>query len=145
MNYSIGQVFVGEFPEEAAVWCNEGNIAHIEETTPEGSEVREFSIVANEPEPELQTVRTFSKFGIWVATRSMPISEGAETTVWEAFETFLRQNELETGWNQLVDLVEDNPFFKDFYPKAVEFFGKELVDNILAVSVTAVKKVPIKE
>lgn len=145
MDFSIGQVFVGEFPEEAALWCNEGNIAHIEETSPEGSEVREFSIVANDPAPEMRTVRTFSKFSIWVATRSMPISEGAETTVWQAFETFLNENELWSGWNQLVDLVEDNPFFQEFYPRAVEFFGKDLVDNILAVSVTAVKKVPIKE
>lgn len=97
------------------------------------------------PPPETKTVRTFSKFQIWVATRELPImkGDGTQTTVWAAFEDFLLNAGLWTGWLQLVDLEEDNPFFEAFYPQAVEAFGKELVDQVLAASVTSVKKVVI--
>lgn len=49
--YYIGQVFAGDYPAEAAKWCGRNN-ATIEETTPEGSEFRQFAIVAI-PEPEI--------------------------------------------------------------------------------------------
>lgn len=49
--FYIGQVFAGDYPEGAAKWCSENN-ATIEETTPEGSEFRQFAIVAI-PEPEI--------------------------------------------------------------------------------------------
>lgn len=141
MDFSIGQIFVGSYPEEVAIWCNEGGVAHIVETTPVGCDVREFTIVANPPAPEMRSVRTFSKFSIWVATRELPVSEGAETTVWQAFESFLHDQGLWSGWSQLLDLVEDNPFFQEFYPKAVDVFGKNLVDDILQQSVISVKQV----
>jgi hypothetical protein len=64
--------------------------------------------------------------------------------VWDAFEKFLNDAGLWTGWAQLVDLVEDNPFFEEFYPKAVESFGKELVDNVLAASVVGTKTVIVE-
>lgn len=91
--------------------------------------------------PETKTVRTFSKFSVWVATRALPIAEGSDVTVWQAFETFLHEQDLWSGWNQLVDLVEDNPFFEQFYPLACEQLGKELVDQVLAASVTSTKEV----
>jgi hypothetical protein len=96
--------------------------------------------------PETKTVRTFSKFSIWVATHEMPLTleDGTETTVWAAFEAFLNNAGLWTGWLQLVDLVEDNPFFEAFYPQAVEAFGKELVDQVLSASVTATNTVIIE-
>lgn len=97
------------------------------------------------PPPETKTVRTFSKFSIWVATRSLPVKEGAELTVWQAFENFLHEQGLWSGWNQLVDLVEDNPFFAEFYPQAVEAFGKELVDQVLSASVSSTKEVPVNQ
>lgn len=51
--FYIGQMFEDDFPQEAADWCNAGGIAHIEEITPEGAEVRQFQIVENEkPTPE---------------------------------------------------------------------------------------------
>lgn len=97
------------------------------------------------PPPETKTVRTFSKFSIWVATHEMPLTleDGTQTTVWAAFEAFLNNAGLWTGWLQLVDLVEDNPFFEAFYPQAVDAFGKELVDGVLAASVTSTKEVII--
>ena len=91
--------------------------------------------------PEVRIVRTFSKFSVWVATRALPIAEGSDVTVWQAFETFLHEQNLWSGWNQLVDLVEDNPFFEQFYPLACEQLGKELVDQVLAASVTSTKEV----
>lgn len=97
--------------------------------------------------PETRTIRTFSKFQIWVATRELPITkeDGSQTTVWAAFEDFLLNAGLWTGWLQLVDLVEDNPFFEAFYPQAVEAFGKELVDQVLAASVASVETKTIGE
>jgi hypothetical protein len=137
MEFYIGQKFLGVYPPEAAVWCNQNN-AHIEKVN--GIK----TIVENAPAPETKTVRTFSKFSIWVATRNLPVAEGSETTVWDAFEDFLHQQNLWAGWNQLVDLVEDNPFFEEFYPQAVEAFGKDLVDQVLAVSVTSTKEVTVE-
>lgn len=53
-NFVIGQKFHGEYPPEAAMWCNTNN-AHIEETTVEGAAERTFEIVANaEPTIEKQ-------------------------------------------------------------------------------------------
>lgn len=46
--FEIGQKFIGEYPPEAAVWCNANN-AHIDETTKDGAAERTFEIVANEP------------------------------------------------------------------------------------------------
>lgn len=93
--------------------------------------------------PETKTVRTFSKFSIWAATYQMEytLADGTKTTVWAAFEKFLNEAGLWTGWLQLVDLVEDNPFFQAFYPQAVDYLGKDIVDQVLAASVTSTKEV----
>lgn len=99
--------------------------------------------------PETRTVRTFSKFSIWAATQQMQITleDGTKTTVWAEFEKFMANTILPSGttllsgWFQLNDLVEDNPFFEEFYPLACEKLGKELVDQVLAASVTATKEV----
>jgi hypothetical protein len=93
--------------------------------------------------PETKTIRTFSKFSIWVATRNMPIEEGSSVMVWDAFEAFLHECQLWAGWNQLIDLVEDNPFFEQFYPIACEKLGKELVDKVLESSVSSTRTVTV--
>ena len=49
MTFEIGQIFEGEYPPEAAVWCNAGGEAYIKEIEPKGS-VRRFQIVKT-PEP----------------------------------------------------------------------------------------------
>lgn len=109
--------------------------------------LRIFEIAENPPPPEMRTVRTFSKFSIWVATYQMPLTleDGTQTTVWAAFEKFLNNAGLWTGWLQLVDLVEDNPFFEAFYPQAVDAFGKELVDQVLAAAVTSTTQTIINQ
>lgn len=51
--YTIGQIFSGIYPPEAAMWCNE-NRAYIEELEPQDG-VRRFQIVGiPEPTPEEQ-------------------------------------------------------------------------------------------
>lgn len=49
MTYKIGQIFEGEYPPEAAVWCNESWKAYIKEIEPQDG-VRRFQIV-KVPEP----------------------------------------------------------------------------------------------
>ena len=52
MDFFIGKIFEGEYPPEAAVWCNAGGEAYIKEIEPKGI-VRRFQIVkASEPTDE---------------------------------------------------------------------------------------------
>ena len=45
--FYLGQIFEDEYPPEAAEWCNEGQVYHIDEIEPDG-ETRRFQIVENE-------------------------------------------------------------------------------------------------
>lgn len=90
-------------------------------------------------QPETRTIRTFSKFAIWGIIGNISHGEGS---LWDAFEAFLESSKLDTGtslksgWDNLDELVEDNEFYQQFYPKACEVFGKELVDGILEKATT---------
>lgn len=145
MDFYVGQIFEEQYPPEAAVWCDNNN-AHIE--AGDGG----YTIVENPPPPETKTIRTFSKFKIWVVTQNIPMTlpDGTASSVWTAFESFLKNEKmpngdtLYSGWVNLNDLVEDNPFFEQFYPLAVEQFGKELVDGVLAASVTSTQEVAVE-
>lgn len=138
--FFIGQIFDEVYPPEAAVWCNKNN-AHIEKVD------ERYIIAENPPPPEMRKVRTFSKFAIWVATQDMPLTlpDGTSSNLWAEFEKFMRNTKLEkgeslySGWKNLNDLVEDNQFFEEFYPLAIEAFGKELVDSVLEASVSKVE------
>lgn len=55
ITFKIGQKFKGEYPPEAAMWCNANN-AHITETTEKGAAERTFEIVANDP-PSVKAVK----------------------------------------------------------------------------------------
>jgi hypothetical protein len=134
MEFYIGQTFAGMYPPEAAAWCNKNN-AHIEKV----DGVR--TIVENPPPPETKVVRTFAKDAIWVATKDMVIDEATGQTAWEAFKTFLLDSGLWEGWSMQAYLLEENPFFAEFYPRAVAVFGSELVDNVLAASVVDSKEI----
>lgn len=137
MSFYIGQTFDGMYPPEAAAWCNANN-AHIEKV----NGVR--TIVANPPPPETKTVRTFAKDAIWVATKDMIADEASGLTVWEAFKNFLLDSGLWEGWSMQAYLLEENPFFAEFYPKAVAVFGAELVDKVLEASVVDSKVVTVE-
>lgn len=94
--------------------------------------------------PETKVVRTFAKDAIWVATKDMVIDESSGLTAWEAFKTFLLDSGLWEGWTMQAYLLEANPFFAEFYPKACESLGKELVDGVLAVSVVESKTITVE-
>lgn len=52
MNFELSQIFIGEYPPEAAEWCNDSGTYHIEEIAPENNH-RRFQIVENpQPTPE---------------------------------------------------------------------------------------------
>jgi hypothetical protein len=138
MEFYIGMTFDGTYPPEAAAWCNKNN-AHIEKV----NGVK--TIVENPPPPETRLVRTFAKDAIWVATKDMVIDEATGQTAWEAFKTFLLDSGLWEGWSMQAYLLEENPFFAEFYPRAVAVFGSELVDEVLAASVVETKTVIVAE
>jgi hypothetical protein len=137
MEFYIGQTFTGKYPPEAAVWCN-GNNAHIEK------QGNIYIIVANSAPPETKTVRTFAKDAIWVATKDMVLDETTGITAWEAFKTFLLDSGLWEGWSMQAYLLEENPFFAEFYPGAVALFGSELVDKVLDASVISSKQIVVE-
>ena len=137
MDFYIGQTFEGAYPPAAASWCNKNN-AHIEK----GNGVR--TIVENPAPPATKTVRTFAKDAIWVATKDMVIDASTGLTAWEAFKSFLIESGLWEGWSMQAYLLEENPFFAEFYPRAVAVFGSELVDKVLAASVVETKTVVVE-
>lgn len=96
------------------------------------------------PPPETRTIRTFAKDAIWVATKDMVLDETSGLTAWEAFKTFLIDSGLWEGWSMQAYLLEENPFFSEFYPQAVAVFGKELVDSVLEASVVGSKTVAVE-
>lgn len=54
MTFELSQIFIDEYPPEAAEWCNQNGTCHIEEIAPENNQ-RRFQIVAiPEPTPEEQ-------------------------------------------------------------------------------------------
>ena len=92
--------------------------------------------------PAVKTIRTFAKDAIWVATKDLLLPDGSNA--WEAFKQFLESADLKEGWDQQAYLLENNPFFAEFYPRAVTVFGQELVDRVLAASVVEVKTYPVE-
>jgi hypothetical protein len=143
MNFYVGQKFSKYPPPQISQWCKENNM-HI------AKEGDKYVVVKN-AHVETKEIKTFSKFNIWVATQQMEIvlEDGTKTTVWAEFERFMEKTLLPSGatllsgWLQINDLVEDNPFFEEFYPQAVSVFGKELVDKVLSQSVSSTKEVVV--
>lgn len=61
MEFSIGQIFEGEYPSEAALWCNSHGDCWIDEIEPVGG-VRRFQIVAvPEPTEEEKSARALEQ------------------------------------------------------------------------------------
>ena len=87
--------------------------------------------------PATKVVRTFSKFAIWTITSRTASTLHADRTMWDDLEQFLENENIIKGWEQLVDLVEDNEMFILYYNKAVAQFGKAVVDGILENSVVS--------
>lgn len=128
--FYIGQTFKGMYPPEAAAWCNKNN-AHIEKV----DGVR--TIVENPAPPQTKAVRIFSKYRLWDVTSSMPFTlpDGTETTVWEAFKGFIKAAGKEDGYAAMNEIAEDNEYFLQLHPLAVESFGEDVVARVLEASV----------
>lgn len=56
MSFELGQTFNGNYPAEAAIWCNERENCYIAEIAPAPDGVRRFQIVAT-PDPSVDEVR----------------------------------------------------------------------------------------
>lgn len=138
MEYYIGKIFTGDYPEGASEWCDV-NKCYIDEVS--GEPERTFVIKAVPDTPPPKMVRTFAKDAIWVATRNMVLPDGRN--VWNTFKEFLIGANLWEGWNQQAYLLEENPFYVEFYPQAVAAFGQELVDSVLASAVVSTRRADI--
>lgn len=92
-------------------------------------------------QPETKTVRTFAKDAIWVATKDLTLPDGSNA--WASFKAFLEHSGLIEGWNQQAYLLEANPFFAEFYPRAVSVFGQDITDAVLSAAVVETKEVNI--
>ena len=53
--FAEGEIFTTEYPPQAAVWCNEGGLYHVEEIEPDEDGNRRFQIVKN-PEPTAEEI-----------------------------------------------------------------------------------------
>ena len=86
--------------------------------------------------PETKTVRIFSKYKLCEAALSIPftLADGTETTVWEAFKSFITAAGKKDLWDNINEVAEDNCHFVEALPIAVENFGAELVEQILAAA-----------
>lgn len=87
--------------------------------------------------PETKTVRIFSKYKLCDTTSQIPflLADGTKTTVWEAFKSFLAAAGKKDLWDNINEIAEDNPHFLAALPIAIENFGSDLVEQVLAASV----------
>ena len=53
--FAEGEIFTGEYPPQAAIWCNEQGAYHIDEIEPDDDGNRRFQIVKN-PEPTAEEI-----------------------------------------------------------------------------------------
>ena len=72
--FYIGQIFEGEYPPEAALWCNENN-AHIEEQGMNG-ETRQFQIVEN-----VKPIPTKAELTAFVSAEADKVAYGGITII----------------------------------------------------------------
>lgn len=125
-------------------WSNELECVYTGDMQPGDREATAEEIEKHLTPPETKEVRTFAKDAIWVATKDMVIDEMTGLTAWEAFKSFLLDSQLWEGWTMQAYLLEENPFFAEFYPKAVAVFGAELVDRVLEASVVERRTVTVE-
>lgn len=102
MTFQENQVFTEMYPPEAAEWCNEGGLYHIEEIEPENG-VRRFQIVANVQE-ELSIEDQISILQAQLTATDyvvIKIAEGAATR--DEYEDVIAQRE---QWRAEINALE---------------------------------------
>lgn len=100
--FQENQVFTQAYPPEAAEWCNESGVYHIEEIEPEG-DVRRFQIVANEEhvftvEEQISILQAQLTATDYVVIK---IAEGAATR--EEYEDVIQQRE---DWRAQINALQ---------------------------------------
>lgn len=106
MSFYINQIFIGNYPPEAAAWCNKSGKVYIKRIDLQDG-VRRFQIVAV-PEPTLSEVRTAALSRIDSAT-SAAILAGFEYTIDNetlhfSYDSFDQQNFADTANGALLAL-----------------------------------------
>lgn len=118
MTFEIGQIFDGEYPPEAAEWCNEGGVAYIDEIEPTPEGVRRFQIV-EVPEPTdekvAEQIRTERDGKIaatdYLAMPDYPLSDEDRVAVM-AYRQALRDLPMQEGFPREVVWPEPPAVFK---------------------------------
>ena len=134
MEFYIGQTFDKPAPTAAIEWCNGHNCRIVKD-----GNIR--TIVEIPAPPETKQVRIFSKYRLWDITSTLPFTlpDGTETTVWEAFKSFIQSSGKADGYAAIVEIAEDNEYFLQLRPLAAEAFGEDVVARVLEASVERIE------
>lgn len=122
-------------------WSNEFNCVYQGDMQPGDRVATPEEIEKHLTPPEVKAVRIFSKYRLWDVTSSMPFTlpDGTETTVWEAFKSFIKAAGKEDGYAAMNEIAEDNEYFLQLHPLAVESFGEDVVARVLEASVERIE------
>lgn len=119
MTFKIGQIFEGEYPPEAAVWCNEHQDCYIDEIEQIGC-VRRFQIVAV-PEPTDEDVAAQMR-----AERDRKITKTDYYMMSDYPISKENLDEVKAYRQALRDITEQTGFPKDvIWPDVPKFLYKE--------------------
>lgn len=119
MDFSIGKIFEGGYPPEAAVWCNTRGKAYIKEIEPKGG-VRRFQIVkTSEPTDEELAIKVR-------AERNMKITETDYYMMADYPSNPQNLEELKVYRQALRDLPKQEGFPRDVrWPDVPKFLCKD--------------------
>lgn len=118
MEYAIGQIFEGDYPAEAAQWCNSSQTDIIEEIEPLNG-VRRFQIIENAPHEETPeemqeryTRAAQSSLDAFAKTRGYDGIMSACSYAASTDEQFRREGEYcvalrDTTWRQAYVILDD--------------------------------------
>lgn len=133
MDFEIDQIFIGEYPPEAAEFCNNSGNCYIEEIEPDG-EHRRFQIVAI-PEPTLEELKEAklselnSKFDIASSEASVMSSLGFEINADEVANRNIEGLTLVMSDSDTTLFCDYNNEFHSVSKADLETMRKEIVVN----------------
>ena len=124
--YYIGQIFEGEYPPEAAFWCNEQSNCYIGEIEPCGN-IRRFEI---KEIPPLTPEEEHERIGKLTCTkREFALIIGELGITYFQLKELLSTNErAQLEWDLCIELVRNNPLLDEM---ALQMnISSEQLDNI---------------
>lgn len=126
--FKIGQKFIGEYPPEAARWCNDSGIAYIEEITLDREEQRTFEIVANTPPTKEYQIKIYKN------TTSQYIDKIAQTRDYDnAYACLSYLNSTNETWKR--ESVIFNEWRDNVWNKAYEIINKIENNEIIPLNI----------